>query len=179
MTAEGSIDSFPYREFRDSRAFLAVVGVAYGAVAAGFAAAGWPVLACAAMVGVGWAGYRMVSTQVRLRISEEGIEDRSYWYTGGLIAWDEILDVRAGPWGSIEIDLRDEAAHWQRLSPLRQIQRAKLQMFYRLGPAAIIPWGLEGSRPEVLEALQEGLDTVELESFIQNREIEPPSSELL
>lgn len=171
-----SVD-FRTREIRDSRAFHAIVCFVFATVAALFAGAGWPLGAMLAMPPAGWAAYRMVAGSVRLRISEDGVEDRSFWYSAGFIPWSEILEVRSGPWGAVEIELRDEAAFWERLGPLRQLPRVKLRLFYGLGPAAIVPWGLAGSRSGIVEAMQEALDTHALRSLVGNERLESPTQE--
>lgn len=104
-----------------------------------------------------WALYRLMDRQARIRVTREGIVDENFWYSPGLIPWEEILDVRVTQLGLIEVDLRDESAFWARLSPLRQIARFKHQLF-GFGPALITPWGLDGSTGEVVGLLQAGLD---------------------
>jgi hypothetical protein len=171
----GDVEAFPSSEFRDSRAFFAAYGFVAASVAIGFASAGWALAAALAVGVTGWAGYRMVATPVRVRVSESGVEDHSFWYSPGLIRWSEIVEVREGPWGAIEVDLRDEASFWEKLGPLKAIPRVKMQLFYRLGPAAIIPWSLAGSRAEVVGALQDGLDTHTLRSLTRPERLEGDS----
>lgn len=165
-------DAFPSCEIRDSRVFFGCFSSAMAVLAAGFAVTGWWLPAMIATGYAGWSGYRTLVAPVRVRVTEAGIEDRTFWYSPGLIPWDEILEVRAGSWGAIEIDLRDETSFWNELRPLARLPRMKFQLFYGLGPAAILPWMLRGARTEIVDALQEGLDTVAVRSLSEPEQLE-------
>jgi hypothetical protein len=93
----------------------------------------------------------------RIRITADGIVDENFWYSPGLIPWEEIVDVRATGLGLIEVDLSDASAFLERLSPMRQVARFKMQLL-GFGPAVITPWGLDRSGREVVALLQDGLD---------------------
>ena len=150
-------------EIRDSRPFWAFCGALMGSLAT-LSAVAW-----------GWGPFglvvfgthtvrtfaRLLSRRTRLRITDEGIVDENFWYSPGLIKWDEILDVSAARWGAIEIDLLDANAFLARLSGLAQLYRVKLWL-KGFGPAVIIPWGLEGSRRELIEILETGMDSYAL-----------------
>lgn len=106
---------------------------------------------------------RLLSGRVRLQVGEDGIVDRTFWYSPGLIPWGEILDIRSTRFGFIEVELRDEAALLARLSPLSRWARWKFPL-YGLGPAAIVPWGLEAKRSELIEVLQSAHDEFVVEA---------------
>jgi hypothetical protein len=96
-------------------------------------------------------------------VNAVGIRDENFWYSPGLIRWDEILDVRPTRFGLIEVELRDEGAFWGRLSPLSQLPRVKLTLL-GFGPALITPWGLEGTRRGLVNLLKKELEQNLLES---------------
>ena len=109
-----------------------------------------------------WSLMRFVRPRVRVRITEDGIVDESFWwYSPGLIRWDEIVDFRTTKWGLVRIDLVDEAAFLERLSGLKQLARIK-SMLNGLGPALIVPWALEGSKRDLMETLETALDSYTL-----------------
>ncbi len=57
-----------------------------------------------------WAFRRLLDPRPRIRLSSDGIVDKNFWYSPGLIPWEEILDVRSTRLGLIEVDLKDESA---------------------------------------------------------------------
>jgi hypothetical protein len=146
-------------EIYDSKAFYACwfVGTAFLAVASlalpGVGPVGLVVFGSHAV----WAVTRLESPRPRIRVTPEGLIDENFWYSPGLIPWDEILDVRPTRWGLIEVDLRDEDAFWRRLPALSRLARSKMQLL-GFGPAVITPWGLNRSRAEVVGLLASGLD---------------------
>ncbi len=77
------------------------------------------------------------------------------------------MDVREGMWGGIEIELKDEKAFLNRLSPLAVLARA-ISRLYGRGPAVINPVYFEGSRRELLEQLEAALDSFTLAAARQS-----------
>ena len=147
---------------------------------------GWFALSCVATIGLALTGHpiavffalvfgahavgaikQMTRSAPGLRITEEGLLDNSHWWHSGLIPWDEIIDVRASRWGMIEIDLRDEQAFWQRLTPIQQLAHWKSQL-YGFSPALVVPFLLEGSRSQLVDEMQAGLDQYTLRSGAQS-----------
>ncbi|MBT8487821.1 MAG: hypothetical protein KJO65_03230, partial [Gemmatimonadetes bacterium] len=104
----------------------------------------------------GWAGYRVILPG-RLCVTEAGIVDEMFWYSPGLIPWQDVTDVRPTRWGLVEIDLVDDDVFLQRLGPLSQMARFKQQL-YGFGPALVVPWVLRGRRRTIVDRLQDGLD---------------------
>lgn len=144
---------------RDSRAFYAYWCIAMTLLAvATVTGFGWGPFGLVLFGGYAlWALTRLLDRRPRIRVTPEGIIDDNFWYSPGLVRWADILDVRMTRLGLIEVDLRDENAFWERLSPLRRLARFKMQL-YGFGPALITPWGLEGSGSEIVAHLQAGLD---------------------
>ena len=161
-------------DIHDSRPFYAswFVGMTALAFAVGTVPGLGPLLAMVFGIHAVWALSRLFARRPRIQITSEGIVDRNFWYSPGLIRWEEIIDVYSRGLGFIEVELKDETAFWERLSPLRQIARYKFQLF-GYGPALITPWGLERSGSEVVDMLQAGLD----EHVLQTARVEglPPS----
>ena len=185
-------DAYPTSpiEIRDSRAFYALWAEVAGSLAVLSAASWiWGPVGLAGLVGLGvfgahavWALRRLFGRRVRLRITEEGIVDENFWYSPGLIKWDEVLDVRATRWGRIEIDLLDENAFLARLSGPHQVGRIKQlarsaraihTVLLGFGPASIFSWGLEASRGEIIEALEAGMDSYALSVVRQGHALAP------
>ncbi len=167
-------------EIGDSRVFYAICGGVAGplAVLAAISLV-WGPAGVADLVALGvfgtnaaWALHRLFRRKARLRITEEGIVDEQFWYSPGLIKWDEILDIRESRWGYIEIDLADRQAYFRRLSGLAQTVRAYMRL-WGFGPAAISSWGLEASRGEIIEALETGMDSYALSMVRQADALEP------
>jgi len=158
----------------DSRPFYALwfVVMAALAFAVGTMPGLGPLIAMVFGIHALWALRRLFFRRPRVRITAEGIVDRNFWYSPGLIRWEDIIDVYSTGLGLIEVELKDEMAFWERLSPLGQMARYKLQLL-GYGPALITPWGLERSGSEVVDMLQAGLD----EHVLQSAQVEglPPS----
>jgi hypothetical protein len=146
-------------EIRDSTAFWALYRAAAWSLGGLFTVA-WELgpfgLVLFAAVG-GWALFRALYRPVRLEINDDGIIDRTFWFSPGFIPWTDVLDVSPSRFGCIDLELRDEAAFWERLSPLQMLARWKFPL-YGLGPAAIFSWALRGSRADIVERLEERLD---------------------
>ena len=167
-------------EVRDSRLFYAICGGVAGSLAVLAAISlAWGPAGVADLVALGvfginaaWVLHRLFRRKARLRITEQGIIDENFWYSPGLIKWDEILDVRESRWGYIEIDLADKQAYFRRLSGLAQTVRA-YQRLWGFGPAAISTWGLEASRGEIVEALETGMDSYALSMVRETDALEP------
>ena len=149
-------------EIRDSRTFWAFYCALAGSLAALSEGWGWgPVGLLVSGTHTAYSLVRLLSRRTRLRITDEGIVDEIFWYSPGLIKWDEILDVRAARWGAIEVDLLYANAFLARLSDLAQLRRIK-QRLMGFGPAVIFPWGLGGPRRELIEMLETGMDSYAL-----------------
>ena len=152
-------------EIHDSRLFLGLYsgGMTIAAIA-GALLSGWgPVLPIIFGTHALWSLRRLFDRRPRLRVSAEGIRDENFWYSPGLIRWEEIRDVRRTRFGLIEIELRDEGAFLDRLSWLQQLPRLKFAMF-GFGPALVTPWGFKGTTREVVTTLQQGLERYLLDS---------------
>jgi len=147
---------------------------------------GWFALSCVATIGLALTGHPIAFLfavifgahaagalkQLRrpgaaLRITEDGLIDNSHWWFSGLIPWGEIIDIRAARWGMIEIELRDESAFWEQLTALQKLGRLKSQL-YGFGPALIVPFLLQGSRSQLVDEMQAGLDQYTLRSGAQS-----------
>jgi len=155
----------PEIEFRDSRLFWGTItSVAGGLLGVSITSWVWgpallPVFGSYAV----WALYRLLTRRARLTITAEGIVDRTFWFSPGLIPWSEVIDVRPAGIGMIDIDLKDEQVFMDRLSLLSSLARWKFPLL-RLGPAAVNPWVLEASQGRIVEALQNGLDEYVLQA---------------
>lgn len=147
---------FPTHECRGSRPFFAGMVLLAAGLGVGAAALGSLILAVLAIGYTGWSAYRLIAPG-RLRVTEDGLVDDTFWHSPGLIPWRTITDVRPARWALIEIDLVDENAFVEKLGPLKQMALLKQQL-YGFGPAIIVPWVLQGSRQSILETLQDGLD---------------------
>jgi hypothetical protein len=160
-------------EFRDSWPFYLVLLVA--AVALGVCSvAYWPRWGPVPLVvfGPGAVGavLRFLRQRVRLRITEEGIVDRTRWYSPGLIPWEDIVDVRVGPWGLIQLELAEGSSFWERQTPLRQVHMIRTQ-FWGLSPATIFPLGLSAARRTIVQAIEDGMDRHALQSLRRAAEL--------
>jgi hypothetical protein len=161
----GSSDDPDTLEIYDSRPLFAAyfAGMAMAAVRCALLPGWGPILAIAFGSHALWSLRRLLHRRPRISVSEEGIRDEKFWYSPGLIPWDEVRDVRRTRFGLVELELRDEGAFWNRLSPLRQLPRVKTTLL-GFGPALVTPWGLEGSTRRVVSVIQEGLERHLLES---------------
>lgn len=157
-------------EIHDSRSFHVAWFVGMTTLAIASAMVPGPGVIMAVIFGAHalYALRRLFYRRPRIQITSEGIVDRNFWYSPGLIRWEEIIDVYSKGFGLIEVELKDEVAFWNRLSPLRQIPRFKLQIF-GFGPALITSWGLEHSGSEVVEMLQAGMDEHALHAAREER----------
>ncbi len=160
MSERSDIGSLNLFEVRGSRAFYTFWCIAAGALAwLSSVSWGWGLMGLAVFgAHSAWALVGLLNRRIRLRVTEDGIVDENFWWSPGLVPWEEMLDVRATKWGLVEIDLRDKSAFFERLSPLAQLVRVK-QRLSGLGPALIVPWSLEGSKRDLLESLETGLDS--------------------
>lgn len=167
-------DPFPECEIHGSGLFFGSVGLLAAIAAIACASVGQVFFATIAAGCAGWSGFRLWIKPARVRVTTEGIVDETFWYSPGLIRWSEIIDVRERRWGLIEIDLLNETTFWERLGPLSQLALIKYQL-YGFGPALIVSWALEGRRSDIVDALQDGLDTFALTSFADPGALGPPS----
>ena len=166
-----ALDAGPI-EIRDSRVFYGLWVALSWSLATLCLAAGGPGLIGFIVFGVHalWSSSRLILQQAPLLITEEGVVGVVHGLApglvswGGLITWDEILDVRKCKWGLIEIQLADEEAFLERQSALVGLSALKLRIA-GLGPAVIAPWGLEGSRREVLDVLETAMDSFALSNI--------------
>jgi hypothetical protein len=104
-----------------------------------------------------WAVLRLLWRRPRLRVTDEGVVDENFWYSGGLLPWSSIRDIRPTRWGLIQVELFEEDTYFKCLHPLKALALLKMQL-YGFPPVVLIPWGLEGSRRDVVAQLQDGLD---------------------
>ncbi|MCG6989136.1 MAG: hypothetical protein LJF06_13285 [Gemmatimonadetes bacterium] len=118
------------------------------------------------------AALRVLRRRVRLRITEEGIIDRTGWYSPGLIPWEDVVDVRPGPWGYVQLDLTEASSFWERQTPLRQLHMMSAQL-WGLSPATISSLGLAASRRTILRAMEVGMDRHALASLRREAELPP------
>lgn len=162
-------------EFRDSWPFYLIVMVVTVALTV-CSVEYWPawgpvplfVFGAAAVV----AALRVFRRHVRLGVTEEGIIDRTRWYSPGLIPWKDIVDVRVGPWGLIQLDLAEGSSFWERQTPLHQLHMLRTQ-FWGLSPATISPMGLAAPRHAIVRAMEEGMDSYALVSLRRRVELPP------
>lgn len=159
-------------EIRDSRTFYASWGALTGLLAALSIAGGSPLGLLVFGSHAVWSVSRLLNRRVRLRITEAGIENRTSLFSPGLIAWDEVRDVRPAKWGLIDIDLVDEGGFLDRLGSGPQFAALKLHI-YGFGPAAIRAWGLGSSRRELLDALEWAMDSFVLSKVRSGRALGP------
>lgn len=123
--------------------FMAVPGLALVAVVTGMK-----------MV---WATLRLLWRRPRLRVTSEGVVDENFWYSSGLLPWSIIRDIRPTKWGLIQIELLDEDAHYELLHPLKRLALLKMRIL-GLPLGLLMPWGLRGSRGEIVSQLKDGLN---------------------
>jgi hypothetical protein len=166
-------------EFRDFKtlhfnyfvicALFSVLGLAsgdlFGVIAGGFLG-----------TGALWSVGRLLSKRIRIAISRDGILEQNLWYSPGFIPWDQVLGFRERRMGSIEVEIRDHEEMIGQQPLLRRLQMKWLR-FRGYGPVLIIPWGLEGGKTAVLEALQDGLDAYYLDKVRNEKAIGPRSSD--
>lgn len=117
-----------------------------------------------------WASSRVVHRPARIVLTEEGIVDRTFWYSPGFIPWGEIINIRPARWGRVDIDLRDKASFLERLPPIKKLRRYRWRL-YGLGPAALNPLLLGISRRDLVETLQAGLDEYTLAEVRSHAEV--------
>ena len=162
-------------EFRDSWPFYLILLVATVALTV-CSVAYWPVWRPVPLFFFGSAAVgatlRVLRRRVRLRINEEGILDRTHWYSPGLIPWQDIIDVRVGRWGTIEIDLAESSSFWERQTVLRQLHMMRAQV-WGMGPAAVSPLGLSATRHTILQAMEERMSRHALASLRREAELLP------
>ena len=170
LIESSSEDPWEPGEVYDSVLFLLVWLVGSGALLlASTLSWGWGILGMFVFGGhTGWALFRLLRRKARLRITEEGIIDRTFWHSPGLIPWEQIIRVRPARWGMISVEIRDEDEFMAKQSTLANLARIKFLMF-NLGPAAIYSLPLQGSRKKLLQALEAGLDAHELARVRQER----------
>ena len=153
-------------EYRDEPGYVAIYLTVMVLLAALFSLAASPIgvaITAVFALSAAWAGLRLLRPKVRVQITEEGIVDENFWYSPGLIPWDNVLDIQKGPWATITVDLRDEAAFFDGLDPLQVIPRVKWRLL-GFGPATISALILDASHDEVVDELQAGLDAYTLRS---------------
>ena len=145
-------------EISDSRLFYGIYTAVLAALGIATIPMGYGLLGGLFFGGyAAWTLWRLIDKRPRLFITDEGIVDRTYLWSPGLIRWDEILDFRPARWGLISVRLRDEQAFWDRLPLFAKFAAGKAQL-HGLGPAFIVGWALEASRSELLDALESGAD---------------------
>lgn len=164
-------------EFADSRTFYGSWCVLTGSLAAlSTVSWGWgPFGLIAFGAHAGWALFRLLRRRTRLRVTEDGIVDENFWYSPGLIRWEEIVDVQPTRWGLIDVKLLDEEGFWDRQSALAQVVRMKY-LFFGFGAAAIVPWGLTGSRRSIVRAIHERFDAAAIAAMRRERALNPGES---
>jgi hypothetical protein len=163
-------------EVRDSRIFFGGFATLLWLIAGGFASLGggfgWLFAGVTAAKAV-WASWRFLAGAVRLRITEEGVTDHTFWFSPGFIDWGDILDVREAGFGLLDLRLRDPGSVWDRLPPLAQIRRFSLRRG-GLGPATLYPPMLRGSSKELVHTLRVRVDAEVLSEVRAARELPAP-----
>ncbi len=160
-------------EFRDS-------GIVFGTVAIlslGLAVmVGEPVTALILCAVTAKTLFNVARPRTRVRVTDEGVELGYFVRSPGLIRWDDVRDIREGRWGVIELDLKDEKAFRERLSPLDRVIAATNRLVYGFGPTAVSAALLKGSKLEIRESLEDALDSYTLAAFRDDAVLPEPDS---
>lgn len=150
----------PLAEFRDSRLFFGTIAALNAAVA--LAATPVPALffgACAI-----WWARNVIAPRTRIRVTREGVELSYFVRSPGLIRWEDVVDVREGRFGTVEVELKDEDGFARRLSLPDRLVAGLNRLFYGFGPTAVSGLMVAGSRKEIHAALEAALDAYTLEA---------------
>jgi hypothetical protein len=167
-----AVESYDSRLFIFVFSLLCFVLLAFSTLAWGWGLLGFIWFGTSAV----WSLVRLAFRRVRLRIDEEGVVDRFVWFSPGIIPWRQIIEVRPTRWGLIQVDLRDNAAFYEQLSPLAELQVAKLRL-WGLGPAVLRPWSLEASRSRLLQVIEDGMDAYALSELKREKALGPGESQ--
>jgi len=112
-----------------------------------------------------WSSRFLFDREPRLRISAEGILNRTYWTAPILIPWTEVVEIRSkGLPGVREVVLRDPTS-WLVHQPRTVRAWAWITRLFGLGPVPLNLWALAATWDEVDEQLEAGLERFELEAY--------------
>ena len=110
-----------------------------------------------------------LSPKPALSFSEDGVLNRTYFSSGTLVPWEEILDIKKTRFPGVRtIVLRDPAAFRRRQTLMgRFIMR--MTTILGLGPLPIHLWQLNARRAEVESRLEDGLEASQLQAVQQQQ----------
>ena len=160
-------------EFRDSRLFFGTFALIHVALAAFLSEPVTALILCAVAVKLALYAAR---PRTRVRVTEAGIELGYFLRSPGLIRWDDVLDIREGRWGVIELELKDENAFRERLSGIDRMIVAVNRLIYGFGPTAVSSMLLKASKREIRESLETALDSYTLAAFRDDAFLADPDS---
>jgi hypothetical protein len=163
-------DSPPPDEFTDSPTYHGSVGLVSGLIAFALgsissAAGTWPVAGLAALFGVQSLYYLRYALfpELRVRLTEQGIELGSRTGSPLSIEWSEVLDVSRSRFGRVEIKVRDGSDVWRRLPRWGRWRREHFSL--RPGPITLHGWRLTPDTESIFRALEDGMDQYALRSM--------------
>lgn len=123
------------------------------------------------VLGTGWFGFLTLrglrglrSDSPRLEITEEGLINRSFVLSSGLIRWHEIETIRSLSFHAAEIVLRDPAEYHRR-QPLWRRIASRLMSVIRMGPTTIFTLDLALPRGRAIDLVDRQLDVRELQQL--------------
>ncbi|MBT8397721.1 MAG: hypothetical protein HKO65_05830 [Gemmatimonadetes bacterium] len=117
---------------------------------------------------------RLIRRKVRIRISPKGILEKNFWYSPGFIPWDQVLGVRKSRFGMIEIEVKNPQALLEKQTPLAELVMRR-NRFRGMGLVAVLPWGLEATRTELIDAFEHGLGQYALQEVRRGKALDQGS----
>ncbi len=113
-----------------------------------------------------------LSPKPALSFSQDGVLNRTYFSSGTLVPWEDILDIKKTRFPGVRtIVLRDPAAFRRRQTLMgRFIMR--VTTILGLGPLPIHLWQLNARRAEVESRLEDGLEASQLQAVQQQQLLE-------
>lgn len=112
-----------------------------------------------------WSLRSMLDRAPRLSVSDEGILNRTLWFSPTWIAWEEIVDVRPRAWpGLREIVLRDPAG-WLERQPWSVRMWSRYTRLLGLGPVCLNLWSVVVDWDELDRVVEAASQAAELRSY--------------
>jgi hypothetical protein len=113
---------------------------------------------------------RLIGKVPRVLLTEDGVIDRSFFYSVGLIPWEDIVEVRHKGMGMVNVTVRDPD---KLLAPLgvHQLFMIGWMQLWGFGPIAINSWTLDRTSRELVDLLDEGMDAYALRALRSDHEL--------